>query len=305
MLHQTYCCVAKQQGQDRSIFHSLCDVVSTVVLRFCLGARLRVHRLIDFRPLAGNTGADPPPSARGETRAFSPSQAAMQPDKYIGECTALVQLIARRCEQKGLPGLLVLLDGEKAFDRVQHDWLLEVLAAMGFPPDFCDLIRLLYRDASLVMKVNGHCAPAFNELNERGPTGLPAQPAPVHHQPFIEDAPDIEGVSIPGPRGRGTADARSSSYADDLGIFESYATTTHSLPGLQRVITTYELASGAAITNWDKTEGLRLSRRQSMRSTHFIALYLVVVLHIPFNYFHNLFNCFHYFGSVFHILLLS
>ena len=49
----------------------------------------------------------------------SPTQCAFQKEKYIGECTALAQLLAARCDCKDLPGLLMLLDGEKAFDFVQ------------------------------------------------------------------------------------------------------------------------------------------------------------------------------------------
>ena len=68
---------------------------------------------------------------------ISPGQTGFQPDKYIGECTAFAQLVAARCAQRDEPGLLLLLDGEKAYDRVQHGWLQAVLVEMGFPPDFC------------------------------------------------------------------------------------------------------------------------------------------------------------------------
>ena len=51
----------------------------------------------------------------------SPEQLCFQMDKYIGECTACAQLLAQRCRDNGLPGLAVLLDGDKAYDiyRVQ------------------------------------------------------------------------------------------------------------------------------------------------------------------------------------------
>jgi hypothetical protein len=48
---------------------------------------------------------------------------------------------------------------------LQHRWLAEVLEAMGFPPDFRDLVALLYRDAELVVKVTGHHGDAFTPLN--------------------------------------------------------------------------------------------------------------------------------------------
>ena len=53
------------------------------------------------------------------------NQVGFQRDKYIGEATALAQLLIARCKKPGneMPGLMLLLDGEKAYDRVQHSWL--------------------------------------------------------------------------------------------------------------------------------------------------------------------------------------
>ena len=55
---------------------------------------------------------------------ISAEQLGFQPNKYIGEATMLAQLITSRCHAKQLPGLMLLVDGEKAYDLVQHDWLL-------------------------------------------------------------------------------------------------------------------------------------------------------------------------------------
>ena len=187
----------------------------------------------------------------------SPSQTANQHDKEIRESTALVQLIAQRCAEQDIDGLLLQLDGEKAFDMVQHRWLAEVLEAMGFPPDFRDLVALLYRDAELVVKVNGHHGDAFTPLNGVK-QGCPLSPLLyiLSLQPLLaslEEDPHIHGIAIPGDHGVGHEEARVSAYADDLLLMlRGYA----DLPAAWRYIEPYLAASGGAV-NWGKTQVLR------------------------------------------------
>ena len=40
------------------------------------------------------------------------------------------------------PGILVTLDQEKAFDRVNHEFLMRTLAKFGFDPSFCNWVAL-------------------------------------------------------------------------------------------------------------------------------------------------------------------
>tara|TARA_B110001452_G_scaffold215321_1_gene186476 strand:- start:10 stop:834 length:825 start_codon:yes stop_codon:yes gene_type:complete len=96
---------------------------------------------------------------------ISAAQLGFQPNKYIGEATMLAQLVTSRCHQKKLPGLMMLVDGEKAYDLVQHDWLREVMGEMGFPAEFIDLALLMYAAPSSSMKVNGWVSEPFTAKN--------------------------------------------------------------------------------------------------------------------------------------------
>ncbi|KAK3519971.1 hypothetical protein QTP70_009635 [Hemibagrus guttatus] len=49
---------------------------------------------------------------------------------------------------------LIFLDQEKAFDRVEHEYLWKVLEAFGFNPGFVAMIRVLYCEIESVLKVN-------------------------------------------------------------------------------------------------------------------------------------------------------
>jgi hypothetical protein len=45
--------------------------------------------------------------------------------RYIGECTQLICDLIDRCEDEEIPGLLILLDFEKAFDSLEWSHLDE------------------------------------------------------------------------------------------------------------------------------------------------------------------------------------
>uniref|UniRef100_A0A7M4E7A5 Reverse transcriptase domain-containing protein n=1 Tax=Crocodylus porosus TaxID=8502 RepID=A0A7M4E7A5_CROPO len=53
------------------------------------------------------------------------------------------------------------LDLEKAYDRVDHDYIFKVLEKMGFPEECICWIRLLYREAESQVQINGYLSRAF------------------------------------------------------------------------------------------------------------------------------------------------
>ena len=67
--------------------------------------------------------------------------------------------IARRiqefAERGGWPGTLVLLDWEKAFDKVNHGMLLEAIASYNVPNKIMDLLKSLYDVPEFYVEVEG------------------------------------------------------------------------------------------------------------------------------------------------------
>jgi hypothetical protein len=51
-------------------------------------------------------------------------------------------------EEDNIPDLLVLLDFEKAFDRVECSFLYKTLHFFGFGKSFCSWIKTFYNDIS-------------------------------------------------------------------------------------------------------------------------------------------------------------
>ncbi|KAK3521892.1 hypothetical protein QTP70_019009, partial [Hemibagrus guttatus] len=82
------------------------------------------------------------------------------PDTSIFDNMYLIRDILDVSRLLGLKTGLVFLDQEKAFDRVEHEYLWKVLEAFGFNPGFVAMIRVLYCEIESVLKVNGGlCAP--------------------------------------------------------------------------------------------------------------------------------------------------
>ena len=50
---------------------------------------------------------------------------------------------------------MILLDFEKAYDRVEWPFVIGILTAFGFPYYFCKWIEIMFKDSSTVIEING------------------------------------------------------------------------------------------------------------------------------------------------------
>ena len=67
----------------------------------------------------------------------------------------LISEIIEVCEKQGLPGAIISLDFEKAFDSLNWNFMQKVVKKFGFGNFFSTWITILYNDPSLVIKNNG------------------------------------------------------------------------------------------------------------------------------------------------------
>ena len=73
--------------------------------------------------------------------------------RFIGENIRLLYDVIDYAEKNAIPGMLLLIDFEKAFDSVSWDFLFDVL---NFGNDFKQLIRVFYKNIQSCVIVNGH-----------------------------------------------------------------------------------------------------------------------------------------------------
>ena len=75
--------------------------------------------------------------------------------RYIGENV-------RYTETEKIPGLLLMVDFEKAFDSVSWSFIQKALEFFNFGPDIRRWIKTFYNNASTCVQVNGHYSSWFN-----------------------------------------------------------------------------------------------------------------------------------------------
>ncbi|CAM2095659.1 unnamed protein product [Caretta caretta] len=83
-----------------------------------------------------------------------PDQTYTVPARSIFDNLFLVRDLLELGLRDGLSFALLSLDQEKAFDRVDHEYLLSTLQAFGFGPQFVSFLRVLYASAECLVRLN-------------------------------------------------------------------------------------------------------------------------------------------------------
>lgn len=94
------------------------------------------------------------------------SQKGFMSGRFIGENIRLLYDIMLYTDINDIPGLLLLIDFQKAFDSISHNFILQALEFFNFGNSIKSWIKLFYEDAFSCVLVNGHLTNRFKV--ERG-----------------------------------------------------------------------------------------------------------------------------------------
>ena len=176
--------------------------------------------------------------------------AYMGDGRQMRDSTILLAEAARRMHASG--GAVILqVDNSAAFDRVRWDFMQEVLEAMGMPAEFRSLMRVVYADLKVRVRMNGkegRDIPVTNGV----PQGCGISPLIfLRVQEVLLMAirvdPELKGVEImPG------VEAKERGMADDTVV---YLRDARQSTRLFRIISEFEVASGRML-NPSKTSAL-------------------------------------------------
>lgn len=96
------------------------------------------------------------------TDLIHPSQAGFIPGRSLTEQTKLICMMIYYAEAKEVNGLIVALDQEKVYDKIDHEYLWRTLVKFGIPTTFINTVKSLYKGAKTQIMINGILSSPWN-----------------------------------------------------------------------------------------------------------------------------------------------
>uniref|UniRef100_A0A8C5MLB2 Reverse transcriptase domain-containing protein n=1 Tax=Leptobrachium leishanense TaxID=445787 RepID=A0A8C5MLB2_9ANUR len=182
-----------------------------------------------------------------------PDQVGFVPSRQAFENTRRAVVLIERALASGTPSLLLSLDAEKAFDRVEWTYMFELLEQWGFPPRFRAALRALYA-APLTRILTPGANPETFPIGNGTRQGCPLSPLlfALSLEPLLAN---LRASSTIRGLGAGGEEFLVSAYADD--VLLTIADPLHSIPPLLSAIDSFSGISGYKV-NYDKTRAMPL-----------------------------------------------
>ncbi len=172
------------------------------------------------------------------------------PNRSIFDNIYFIRDILDISRSLGLNVGLISLDQEKAFDRVEHNYLWQTLREFGFGPSFIKMIGVLYGNIESVLKMNGGLSAPFKITRGiRQGCALSGMLYALAIEPLlVRIRAKIDGWSIP----QCDLKIKLSAYADDVIVFVN---NQEEVDILGITIDDFGKLSSAKV-NWTKSEAI-------------------------------------------------
>ena len=197
----------------------------------------------------------PPP--RGVDIIIDETQCGFVQGRYIGECTRLVYDVLSYTEDMQIPGMLVLLDFQKAFDSVSWTFIYKTLSFLGFSQNFLKWIKLFNTEIKARVIQSGYLSDPFSiqcGCRQGDPISayifiLAAQVLTL----LIKNNNDIKGIVI------GNSEYKMTQFADDTTLILDG--TTNSLEAALNILEIFGSISGLKV-NTEKTQIVWIGKKK-------------------------------------------
>jgi exonuclease III len=189
------------------------------------------------------------------------SQTAYVPGRSVADNLRSNFFFRNHCVKKSIDAVLISLDAKKAFDSVDHRYIEDTLRAYGFGLGFINIFKVLYKDISARILINGFQSESIKiERGVKQGDALSCAIFIICIDPLLRNlnqSNKIKEISI----GNSNIKFKAGAYADDVSII-----CRNNLESIQEVFNEYNRLSerSGLVLNAEKTEILRLNKKQSM-----------------------------------------
>ena len=183
--------------------------------------------------------------------------------RFIGENTRLIYDIMHYTETHNIPGLLLLVDFEKAFDSISWSFIDTVLNIFNFKCSIKSWIKTLYKNSLSAVIQNGYLSESF--ILERGcRQGDPLSPyifilCAEILAILVRNSKDIKGITIDGEQ------FLISQYADDTSFILDGS--PRSLAKTMEILDYYADISGLKL-NYSKTKVIWIGSKKFSKTVY-------------------------------------
>ena len=189
---------------------------------------------------------------------ISKEQACSIPNRTIFNNLFLIRDLITLNKEKNTNFHILQTDQEKAFDKVDHDFLIRTMKKLGFSQNFINFIQILYKNNKSYIINNGYLSSPihlYRRLKQACPLSLPVYVIQSEITTInTNENENIIGIKIPNK----TKQIKISQYADDSNfLIKTQQSATHILNYFEKL----KKVTGSTM-NFEKTKILPINTDQ-------------------------------------------
>ena len=185
---------------------------------------------------------------------ISIEQSAAVPNRTIYNSLFTIRDIIEYSNKKKIPTYILNFDQEKAFDKVNRNYMFKCLEKMNYSQQYIEFIKIIYQETYSHVQNNGYfsdCITLERGVRQGCPLSFPLYC--TQNDVFtnsINKDPNIKGFKLPGRK----ENLKLSQYADDTSFI---STNLSDIPFIFGQFSNYKTATGCSL-NINKIEGLSI-----------------------------------------------
>ena len=151
---------------------------------------------------------------------IDPDQTGFISSRHITENIRQLMDTLHYCNTEQIKGAIIMLDLEKAYDRVDHGWVFKILKKCNFGEEHIGWVRLMYHQARKTVLCNGQQTD-WVPVKSGVPQGCPfscyifvLSIEPLHEH--MRKTKNCEGITLPNGQ-----QLKTSGFADDTALYIS------------------------------------------------------------------------------------